>query len=228
MPWTFLSNHGRALRALADRPAIRIRELAAELGVTERTAQALVSDLVAAGAVDRVREGRRNRYAIRAGAGLELVGDAAPRPPDGPCRAVVLSCSDYRVLPGLFRLLSREGLVGRAEVVLWPGGGPALAGSDRSHLYDVLTDLGRRRHPERVLLVSHSGCAMPHIPRLAGSDAFAVHRAVRRWARRMISGVERRLGITPELWVIDRGRPGRISAGPPARSRSATIVEEAT
>lgn len=63
--WTFLTNHGHALICIARDPTVRLREIAAQLGVTERTAQALVNDLVEAGYVHRVRVGNRSRYAVR-------------------------------------------------------------------------------------------------------------------------------------------------------------------
>jgi predicted transcriptional regulator of viral defense system len=63
--WSFFSNHGLALLAIARRPDLRIREVAAALGITERSAQGILSDLVAEGYLERVREGRRNRYVVR-------------------------------------------------------------------------------------------------------------------------------------------------------------------
>ena len=46
-------------------PNVRLREIAAELGVTERTAQTIVNDLVDAGYVARTRVGNRSRYEVR-------------------------------------------------------------------------------------------------------------------------------------------------------------------
>lgn len=63
--FSFLTNHGIALLCIADDPRIRVREIAAVVGVTERAAHRLVSDLVGAGYVTRVREGRRNVYTVR-------------------------------------------------------------------------------------------------------------------------------------------------------------------
>ena len=62
--WTFLTNHGHALVVLARDGDLRLRDLAAAIGVTERTAQAIVNDLVSAGYVDRVRVGNRSRYTV--------------------------------------------------------------------------------------------------------------------------------------------------------------------
>jgi len=62
--WTFLSNHGRALLCIARDPDARLREIAVDVGITERSAYALVSDLADAGYVTKERDGRRNRYRI--------------------------------------------------------------------------------------------------------------------------------------------------------------------
>jgi DNA-binding MarR family transcriptional regulator len=62
--WTFLTGHGHALIVITRDPNIRLREIAVELGVTERTAQAIVNDLVDAGYVGRTRVGNRSRYEV--------------------------------------------------------------------------------------------------------------------------------------------------------------------
>ena len=62
--WTFLTNHAHALVFLARRPDARLRDLAEAVGVTERTAQRIIGELVEAGYVSRVREGRRNAYSL--------------------------------------------------------------------------------------------------------------------------------------------------------------------
>jgi DNA-binding MarR family transcriptional regulator len=63
--WSFLTNHARVLLCVAQDPAIRLRDIAAVLGITERSAFGIVDDLVAAGYLEKQREGRRNRYEIR-------------------------------------------------------------------------------------------------------------------------------------------------------------------
>src|SRR3954467_15623346 len=63
--WTFLTNHARALLFVADQPDARLRDVAASLGVTERTAYGIVADLTEAGYVVKERDGRRNRYQIQ-------------------------------------------------------------------------------------------------------------------------------------------------------------------
>jgi predicted transcriptional regulator len=63
-PWTFLTNHAHALFCMAQNPEIRIRDLAQAVGITERSAQAILADLVSEGYVTRTRVGRRNRYRV--------------------------------------------------------------------------------------------------------------------------------------------------------------------
>ncbi|WP_037709617.1 helix-turn-helix domain-containing protein [Streptomyces griseus] len=64
--WTFLTSHARVLLAIARDPGARLRDVAAECGITERTVQGIVSDLEAAGYLTRSRaaDGRRNQYRI--------------------------------------------------------------------------------------------------------------------------------------------------------------------
>lgn len=63
--WSFLTNHARVLLAIAGNPEARLRDLAEELDVTERTVFGIVNDLTDAGYVVKEREGRRNRYHIQ-------------------------------------------------------------------------------------------------------------------------------------------------------------------
>jgi DNA-binding transcriptional ArsR family regulator len=63
--WSFLSNHGRALLCIARDPEIRLRDIAANLGITERRAYDIVNDLTDAGYVLKEKEGRRNRYQVQ-------------------------------------------------------------------------------------------------------------------------------------------------------------------
>jgi DNA-binding IclR family transcriptional regulator len=64
--WNFLTNHGRALLCIAHNPDVRIRDIAASLGITERRAHGIVTDLTDAGYLIKTKEGRRNRYEIQA------------------------------------------------------------------------------------------------------------------------------------------------------------------
>ncbi|WP_336213833.1 helix-turn-helix transcriptional regulator [Nonomuraea sp. LPB2021202275-12-8] len=62
--WTFLTNHARVLLAIATDPQLRVRDMAATIGITERAAQGIVTDLEEAGYLKRTRVGRRNHYRI--------------------------------------------------------------------------------------------------------------------------------------------------------------------
>ena len=62
--WNFFSNFGHVLVALARDPEARIRDLAEEVGITQRAVQRLLHEMEAAGIIEKHREGRRNRYVI--------------------------------------------------------------------------------------------------------------------------------------------------------------------
>ena len=62
--WTFLSNHGQVLLAIARDPGVRLREIGDQVGITERAAHRIVTELADAGYLLRERNGRRNRYTI--------------------------------------------------------------------------------------------------------------------------------------------------------------------
>lgn len=62
--WTFFSNYAHVLICLTHRPQPTTREMAMQVGITERAVQRIVSRLVAAGIVNVVKDGRRNRYTI--------------------------------------------------------------------------------------------------------------------------------------------------------------------
>ena len=62
--WTFLTNHAHVLLCIAADPTIRVREVAALVGITERAAQRIVADLEAEGYISHERVGRRNRYEV--------------------------------------------------------------------------------------------------------------------------------------------------------------------
>lgn len=63
--WSFLTNHARVLICIAEDPGIRLREIGAAAGITERAAHRIVDELVEAGYVTRRRIGRRNHYTVR-------------------------------------------------------------------------------------------------------------------------------------------------------------------
>jgi hypothetical protein len=62
--WTLLTGHGHVLIEIARNPEARIRDISPVVGLTERTVQAIVADLEAAGYLSRTRTGRRTRYTV--------------------------------------------------------------------------------------------------------------------------------------------------------------------
>ncbi|XVQ06547.1 helix-turn-helix transcriptional regulator [Spirillospora sp. CA-255316] len=85
--WTFLTNHARVLIRIARSPSIRMRDVAQEIGITERAAQLIIGDLEEAGYLTRTRVGRRNTYTVN---------------PDLPFRHPVEADHDIRDLLDLF------------------------------------------------------------------------------------------------------------------------------
>ncbi len=64
--WSFLTSHARVLLCIAHDPGVRLRDIAARLGITERSACGIVTGLTTAGDVIKQKDGRRNRYQIQA------------------------------------------------------------------------------------------------------------------------------------------------------------------
>jgi hypothetical protein len=78
--WTFLTPHARVLLCVAHDPGARLRDIAASLNISERSAFGIISDLAQAGYVVKEKDGRRNRYRVQA---------HLPLPePDGPERTI--------------------------------------------------------------------------------------------------------------------------------------------
>jgi len=62
--WTFFSNYGHVLVCLAKNRQVRLRDVAFEVGITERAVQKIVRDLQEAGFLTVSKQGRCNRYKI--------------------------------------------------------------------------------------------------------------------------------------------------------------------
>lgn len=62
--WTFLSNHAHVLLVLSGNPDVRIRDIAAAVGITERAVQRIIDDLETGGYILVEKTGRRNRYTV--------------------------------------------------------------------------------------------------------------------------------------------------------------------
>lgn len=63
--WTFLTNYGHVLLCIAADPEIRLKDVADKVGITERSTQRIVADLVEEGYLKLIKVGRRNRYQLR-------------------------------------------------------------------------------------------------------------------------------------------------------------------
>jgi hypothetical protein len=90
--WSFLTNHARVLLCIAHDPGVRLRDIAASLGITERTTHTIVADLTQAGYVVKLKDGRRNRYRIEAH--LPLPEPGTREPAIGEVLAVLLGDTD--------------------------------------------------------------------------------------------------------------------------------------
>lgn len=62
--WTFLSNHAHVLAVLHENPDVILREVAIEVGITERAVQRIIQELEEVGFIEREKVGRRNHYRV--------------------------------------------------------------------------------------------------------------------------------------------------------------------
>ena len=100
--WSFLTKHGRVLLCMAHDPGVRLRDIAASVGITERSAYGIVTDLAAAGYAVKQKDGRRNRYQIQAH--LPLPEPASQQPAIGEVLALLAGASAGSQLTGETRL----------------------------------------------------------------------------------------------------------------------------
>jgi DNA-binding IclR family transcriptional regulator len=94
--WSFLTNHARVLICIVRDPGMRLRDIAAALDITERSAYAIVTELAEAGYVVKEKDGRRNRYEIQRH--LPLRGSLGAERTIGDMLDVVVEAS-ARVVP---------------------------------------------------------------------------------------------------------------------------------
>ena len=62
--WTFLSNHAHVLVCVAKNPDVRLSEVAALVGIRERTVHRIVHELLDAGYISVTKDGRNNVYSV--------------------------------------------------------------------------------------------------------------------------------------------------------------------
>ena len=96
--WTFLTSHARVLLCIAHDPGARLRDIAASLGITERSAYGIVTDLAEADYVVKQKDGRRNRYQIQAH--LPLPEPASQEPAIGDVLALLAGAGARLQLTG--------------------------------------------------------------------------------------------------------------------------------
>ena len=106
--WSFLTTHARVLVCIAHDPGARLRDIAATLGITERRAHGIITDLAEAGYVVKQKDGRRNRYQVQAH--LPLAEPGTREPAVGEVLAVLLGNTD-----------GFAGPAGGADVIITPG-----------------------------------------------------------------------------------------------------------
>jgi hypothetical protein len=96
--WSFLTNHGRVLLCLTHDPGVRLRDIAARVGITERSAYGIVTDLAAAGYAVKQKDGRRNRYQIQAH--MPLPEPTSQQPAIGEVLALLAGATARQQLTG--------------------------------------------------------------------------------------------------------------------------------
>lgn len=96
--WTFLSNYGHVLVALAKNPSARMRDIAQQVGITERAVQQIVSELVSQGYVVKEKVGRRNQYRLAANTHLRHNLEAGVRVADFVAMACAVDAANE--MPG--------------------------------------------------------------------------------------------------------------------------------
>jgi MarR family len=123
--WGFLTNHARVLLCIAHDPGARLRDIAASLGITERSAHGIITDLAQAGYVVKQKDGRRNRYRIQAH--LPLPEPGTREPAVGEVLAVLLGDTDGLASPAAAAdvITTRAGGPGGREDDDGPGAGRA-------------------------------------------------------------------------------------------------------
>src|SRR3990170_4908679 len=107
------------------------------------------------------------------------------------CRALVLSCIDYRSVEPLHGFLRDAGLAGATDIVGWPGGALALLGRDRDPVMGAIHTACELHDPRELILAVHEDCG-----RIGASVVSPGHQAE-------ISMLETSLSVAAE-WVATR------------------------
>jgi MarR family len=125
--WTLLTGHGHVLVEIARNPEARIRDISAAAGLTERTVQAIVADLEAAGYLTRTRTGRRTVYTVNPDSVFRHSAQEGLRV--GPFLDLLATDEDLPAAPGPAGRPD-QGEPGRPAVSLESPGDPGLPPGD--------------------------------------------------------------------------------------------------
>jgi predicted DNA-binding transcriptional regulator YafY len=107
--WSFLTNHARVLLCISENPGVRLRDIAARVGITERSAYGIVADLTAAGYVIKRKDGRRNRYQIQAH--MPLPEPTSQEPAIGEVLALLAGAGARQHLTGMESPRGHRGII---------------------------------------------------------------------------------------------------------------------
>jgi len=83
------------------------------------------------------------------------------------CRAILVTCIDYRIVGPLHGMLADRGLAGGVDVVSWPGGALRLGAEDGDAVFEAVAIADKLHAPEELVLATHHDCGW-----LGGSEQF--------------------------------------------------------
>lgn len=95
--WDFLTNHARVLLAIAKDPGMRLRDIAATVGISQRRVFGIVTDLTQSGYLVKEKKGRRNTYEIRTARPLDE--ELTDRPAIGDVLRLLTAASQETLKP---------------------------------------------------------------------------------------------------------------------------------
>lgn len=80
--WSFLTNHALVMLCIVDNPRMKLKDIASQVGITERAVQRIIAELESAGYLHRHREGRCNEYELDLNAPMRHLMTTQTRPSD--------------------------------------------------------------------------------------------------------------------------------------------------
>lgn len=100
-------------------------------------------------------------------------------PAESTCRAVVVTCIDFRFFSWLDVFLRAQQLHGSADIIAWPGGGAFLAHPDGAAIMDALALSFELHSPSEVILFAHEDCGRFEGPKRIGSASEGIEALLR-------------------------------------------------